>query len=300
MIEQPYDDRDGFIWFNGELKPWRDAKMHILTHSLHYAGAVFEGQRAYDGTVFKLREHSERLRRSAQRLGYEIPWTVEEIDAACNQVLAANKLGDAYVRPIAWRGSEQFGVSAQNNTIHLAISAWEWGAYFGEESLRKGAKVDISEWRRPAPYTALTDAKASGLYMICTMAKNKAEAKGCSEAMMLDYRGQVAEATSANIFFVRNGELFTPTPDCFLDGITRRTVMDLARQRGFSVTERAIWPEELESFQQCFLTGSAAEVTPVAEIGPWSFEVGDLTRQLARDYQALVRSWGKSELSNAA
>ena len=300
MIEQPYDDRDGFIWFNGELKPWRDAKLHVLTHSLHYAGAVFEGQRAYDGNIFKLTEHSERLRRSAQRLGFEIPWTVDEINAACNQVIAVNKLSDAYLRPIAWRGSEQFGVSAQKNTIHLAISAWKWGAYFGEESLRKGAKVDVSEWRRPAPYTAPTDAKASGLYMICTMAKNRAESRGCSEAMMLDYRGQVAEATSANIFFVRDGELFTPTPDCFLDGITRRTVIDLARQRGLTVTERAIWPEELESFEQCFLTGSAAEVTPVAEIGPWSFEVGELTRQLARDYSTLVRSGSRTELSNAA
>ncbi|MEO6359784.1 MAG: branched-chain amino acid aminotransferase [Sphingomicrobium sp.] len=300
MIEQPYDDRDGFIWFNGALTPWRDAKLHVLTHSLHYAGAVFEGQRAYDGNVFKLTEHSERLRRSAQRLGFEIPWTVDEINAACNAVLAANKLGDAYVRPIAWRGSEQFGVSAQNNAIHLAISAWEWGAYFGEESLRKGAKVDVSEWRRPAPDTAPTDAKASGLYMICTMAKNRAESRGCSEAMMLDWRGQIAEATSANIFFVRDGELFTPTPDCFLDGITRRTVMDLARQRGIVVHERAIWPEELESFQQCFLTGSAAEITPVAEIGAWNFEIGDLTRQLARDYSALVRSGSSAQMSNAA
>ena len=300
MIEQPYDDRDGFIWFNGELKPWRDAKLHVLTHSLHYAGAVFEGQRAYDGNIFKLSEHTQRLKRSAELLGYEIPWTVEEINAANNAVLAANKLGDAYVRPIAWRGSEQVGVSARQAKVHLAIGAWTWGAYFGEESLRKGAKVDMSQWRRPAPYTAPTNAKASGLYMICTLAKNQAEAKGCSEAMMLDWRGQVAEATSANIFFVRDGELFTPTPDCFLDGITRRTVIDLARERGRIVTERAIGPEELESFQQCFLTGSAAEVTPVAEIGPWSFEVGELTRQLARDYSALVRSGSRSQLSNAA
>jgi branched-chain amino acid aminotransferase len=300
MIEQPYDDRDGFIWYDGQLVPWRDAKLHILSHGLHYAGAAFEGQRAYDGNIFKLTEHSQRLKRSAELLGYEIPWTVEEINAANNAVLAANKLGDAYVRPIAWRGSEQVGVSARQAKVHLAIAAWTWGAYFGEESLRKGAKVDISEWRRPAPYTAPTNAKASGLYMICTLAKNKAEAKGCSEAMMLDWRGQVAEATSANIFFIRDSELFTPTPDCFLDGITRRTVIDLARQRGITVNERAIWPEELESFQQCFLTGSAAEVTPVAEIGPWSFEVGELTRQLARDYSALVRSGSRTELSNAA
>lgn len=300
MIEQPYDDRDGFIWLDGKLIPWREAQLHVLSHGLHYAGAAFEGQRAYDGIVFKLTEHTQRLKRSAELLGYDIPWTVEEINAANNAVLAANKLGDAYVRPIAWRGSDQVGVSARKATVHLAISAWQWGAYFGEESLAKGAKLDVSEWRRPAPYTAPTQAKASGLYMICTMAKNRAEERGCTEAIMLDYRGQVAEATSANIFFVRDGELFTPTPDCFLDGITRRTVMDLARQRGLVVNERAIWPEELESFQQCFLTGSAAEVTPVAEIGPWSFEVGELTRQLAWDYSTLVRGGSRAELSDAA
>jgi len=300
MIEQSYEDRDGWIWLDGKLVPWREAQLHVLSHGLHYAAAAFEGQRAYDGVIFKLSEHTERLKRSAELLGYEIPWTVEEINAACNQVVAANKISDAYVRPIAWRGSEQVGVSARKATVHLAIGAWEWGAYFGEESLRKGAKLDISEYRRPAPYTAPTSAKASGLYMICTIAKNRAEAKGCTEALMLDWRGQVAEATSANIFFVRDGELFTPTPDCFLDGITRRTVIGLAEQRGLKVTERAIWPEELESFQQCFLTGSAAEVTPVAEIGPWSFEVGELIQQLARDYSALVRSGSRAELSDAA
>lgn len=300
MIEQAYDDRDGWIWLDGKLVPWREASLHVLSHGLHYAGAAFEGQRAYDGVIFKLTEHTQRLKRSAELLGYEIPWSVEEIDAATNAVLAANKLGDAYVRPIAWRGSEQVGVSARNATVHLAIGAWTWGAYFGEESLRKGAKLDISEWRRPAPYTAPTQSKASGLYMICTIAKNRAESRGCTEALMLDWRGQVAEATSANIFFVRDGALFTPTPDCFLDGITRRTVIDLAQQRGLTVTERAIWPEELESFQQCFLTGSAAEVTPVAKIGPWSFEVGELTRQLARDYSTLVRSGAPREYSNAA
>ena len=298
--QRSYDDRDGVIWLDGQLVPWREANVHVLTHALHYASSVFEGQRAYGGEIFKLTEHSERLKRSAQLLDFEIPWSVDEIDAACRQVLEANGMEDAYMRPLAWRGSEQMGVSAQNAKIHLAIAAWHWGAYFGEESLSKGARVDVSEWRRPAPYTAPTDAKASGLYMICTMAKNRAESRGCSEAMMLDYRGQVAEATSANIFFVRDGELFTPTPDCFLDGITRRTVMDLARERGIVVHERAIWPEELESFQQCFLTGSAAEVTPVAEIGAWNFEVGELTRQLARDYSALVRSGSRAELSDAA
>jgi branched-chain amino acid aminotransferase len=300
MNEQSYQDRDGWIWLDGKLIPWREAQLHVLSHSLHYAGAAFEGQRAYGGVIFKLTEHTERLKRSAQLLGYEIPWGVEEINAANNAVLAANKLGDAYVRPIAWRGAEKLAVSAQQTSVHLAIGAWTWGAYFGEESLRKGAKLDISEYRRPPAYTAPTDAKASGLYMICTIAKNKAEAKGCSEALMLDWRGQVAEATSANIFFVRDGELFTPTPDCFLDGITRRTVIDLAQQRGLAINERAIWPEELESFQQCFLTGSAAEVTPVAQIGPWSFEVGDLTRQLALDYSTLVRSGSTAQLSNAA
>jgi branched-chain amino acid aminotransferase len=300
MIDQSYEDRDGWIWLDGKLVPWRDAALHVLSHGLHYAASAFEGQRAYDGIIFKLTEHTKRLKRSAELLGYEIPWSARDIDGACNAVLAANKLGDAYVRPIAWRGSEQMGVSSQSARIHLAIAAWKWGAYFGEESLRKGALLDISEWRRPAPYTAPTQAKASGLYMICTMAKNRAEAKGCSEAMMLDYRGQIAEATSANIFFVRDGQLFTPTPDCFLDGITRRTVIELAQRHGLIVNERAIWPEELESFQQCFLTGSAAEVTPVAKIGPWSFEVGELTRQLARDYSALVRSGSRAELSNAA
>jgi branched-chain amino acid aminotransferase len=300
MIEQAYDDRDGWIWLDGKLVPWREASLHVLSHGLHYAGAAFEGQRAYDGVIFKLTEHTERLKRSAELLGYDIPWSVEDINAANNAVLAANKLGDAYVRPIAWRGSEQVGVSARDAKVHLAIGAWKWGAYFGEESLRKGAKLDISEWRRPAPYTAPTQAKASGLYMICTMAKNRAESRGCTEALMLDWRGQVAEATSANIFLVRDGELFTPTPDCFLDGITRRTIIDLAQQRGLTVTERAIWPEELESFEQCFLTGSAAEVTPVAKIGPWSFEVGELTRELARDYSRLVREGSAAQLSNAA
>ncbi len=279
-----YDDRDGWIWLDGKLVPWREANIHVLTHALHYASSVFEGQRAYSGQIFKLSEHSKRLRRSAEILGFELPWSVEEIDFACRETLAASGLQDAYMRPIAWRGSEQMGVAAQRTKPHMAIACWEWGAYFGDEAIRKGLRLDISPWRRPAPYTAPTQSKASGLYMIATMAKHAAENRGYQDALMFDWRGQVAEATGANAFFLRDGVLHTPTPDCFLDGITRRTVIDLARRRGVEVVERTIWPEELESFEQFFLTGSAAEVTPVAEAGPWSFEVGDLTLQLRKDY----------------
>lgn len=283
-----YDDRDGWIWHDGQLVPWRDAQVHILTHALHYASAVFEGQRAYGGEIFKLSEHSARLRKSAELLGFALPWSVAEIDAACRETLEKNGLVDAYMRPIAWRGSEQMGVSAQRTRPHLAIACWEWGAYFGEEAIRKGLRLDISPWRRPAPYTAPTESKAAGLYMICTMAKHHAEDRGYNDALMLDWRGQVAEATGANAFFVKDGALHTPIPDCFLDGITRRTVIDLAKQRGIEVIERKIWPEELADFEQFFLTGSAAEVTPVAEAGPWRFEVGDLTLQLRQDYLDLV------------
>jgi branched-chain amino acid aminotransferase len=289
MIDsRTYDDRDGWIWMDGELRPWREANVHVLTHALHYASSVFEGQKAYGGEIFKLSEHSARLRRSAELLGFEIPYSVEEIDDACRAVLEASGLQDAYMRPLAWRGSEQMGVSAQRSKIHLAIATWPWGAYFGEEAIQKGLRLDIAPWRRPAPYTAPTQSKASGLYMICTLSRHDAQAKGYDDAMMLDWRGQVAEATGANVFFLREGTLHTPTPDCFLDGITRRTVMDLARRRGIEVVERSIWPEELESFEQCFLTGSAAEVTPVASIGPWNFEVGDLTLQLRKDYLDLA------------
>lgn len=286
--QRSFDDRDGWIWFDGKLVPWREANIHVLTHALHYASSVFEGQRAYDGEIFKLSEHSTRLRRSAALLGFELPWSVEEIDAACRETLAASGLTNAYMRPIAWRGSEQMGVSAQRTKPHLAVACWDWGAYFGEEAIRKGLRLDISPWRRPAPYTAPTESKAAGLYMICTMAKHASEDRGYNDALMLDWRGQVAEATGANVFFLRDGALHTPTPDCFLDGITRRTVMDLARRRGVEVIQRAIWPEELESFEQMFLTGSAAEVTPVASAGPWNFEVGDLTLQLRKDYLDLA------------
>jgi branched-chain amino acid aminotransferase len=289
MAEQrTFDDRDGWIWFDGKLVPWREANVHVLTHALHYASSVFEGQRAYNGEIFKLTEHSQRLHKSAQILGFEIPWSVAEIDAAAKEVLKANKLVDAYMRPVAWRGSEMMGVSAQGTKPHMAIAAWEWGKYFDPRLAEKGIRLDIARYRRPAPYTAPVHSKASGLYMIATLSRQQAESRGYEDALMFDWRGQVAEATGANVFFVRDGELHTPTPDCFLDGITRRTVMDLARNRGVKVVEREIWPEELESFEQMFLTGSAAEVSFVGSAGPWNFEVGDLSRQLAKDYDDTV------------
>ena len=286
--QRSFDDRDGSIWFDGKLVPWRDANVHILTHAMHYASSVFEGQRAYGGRIFKLREHSERLRRSAELLGFDIPWSAEEIDAACQQALEANGLTDAYLRPVAWRGSESMGVSPKGTAPHLAIAAWNWGKYYPPEKAAAGIRLDIASWRRPAPYTAPVHSKAAGLYMIASLSKQQADARGFDDALMFDWRGQVAEATGANAFFVRDGALHTPTPDCFLDGITRRTVIDLARKRGIQVEERAIWPEELESFEQFFITGSAAEVTPVQSAGPWRFEVGDLSRQLVRDYDDLV------------
>ena len=289
MAEQrTFDDRDGWIWFDGKLVPWREANVHVLTHAMHYASSVFEGQRAYNGEIFKLNEHSQRLHKSAQILGFEIPWSVAEINAACKEVLKANKLVDAYMRPVAWRGSEAMGVSAQGTKPHLAIAAWEWGKYFDHKLAEKGIRLDIARYRRPAPYTAPVHSKAAGLYMIATLSRQQAESRGYEDALMFDWRGQVAEATGANAFFVRDGELHTPAPDCFLDGITRRTIMDLARKRGVEVIERDIWPEELESFEQMFLTGSAAEVTFVGSAGPWNFEVGDLSRQLAKDYDDTV------------
>lgn len=288
MSERPFHDRDGFIWFDGQLVPHRDANVHVLTHAMHYASSVFEGQRAYGGEIFKLTEHSQRLIESARILGFEIPYTVEEINKACYEVMKANNLESCYMRPVAWRGSEQMGVAAQKTRIHLAVAAWEWPAYFSPEAKLKGLRLDIARYRRPAPYTAPTRSKAAGLYMICTISKHEADARGYHDALMFDYRGQVAEATGANIFFVKDGVIHTPTPDCFLDGITRRTVIGLAKRRGVEVIERAIWPEELEGFEQAFLTGTAAEVMPLAEIGPWHFEVGTLTQQLMKDYDDLV------------
>jgi branched-chain amino acid aminotransferase len=285
---QTYDDRDGWIWFDGKLVPWREAEVHVLTHALHYASSVFEGQRAYGGEIFKLGQHCQRLHNSANILGFEIPWPADAIAAASEEVLKANQLSDAYVRPVAWLGSERMGVSPTGTKPHLAIAAWEWGKYYSPEIAAKGIRLTIAPWRRPAPYTAPVHSKASGLYMIAMLSRKHAEDTGYDDALMFDWRGRVAEATGANVFFVRDGALHTPTPDCFLDGITRQTIIELAQRRGIEVNERAIWPEELESFQQMFLTGSAAEVTPVGSAGPWSFEVGDLTRQLASDYDDLV------------
>ena len=289
MSMLPFDDRDGVIWYNGELVPWRDAKVHVLTHGLHYASSVFEGERAYNGRIFKMTEHHERLHKSAKVLGFEIPHSVAQIDAACEALLAANGIVDGYVRPVAWRGSEMMGVSAQQNTIHLAIAAWVWPTYFSTEARLKGIRMTVSQWRRPAPDTAPTDSKAAGLYMICTMSKHAAEAKGYNDALMLDYRGQIAEATGANIFLVQDGVIHTPKPDCFLDGITRRTVIALARERGYQVVERAIMPEELAKTQEVFLTGTAVEVTPVCEIDDYRFTPGEISKDLLTAYDEVVR-----------
>jgi branched-chain amino acid aminotransferase len=286
----PFDDRDGHIWFDGQLVPWREANVHILTHGLHYASAVFEGERLYNKKIFKLREHSERLMASANILGFSIPYSVDEIDAACIAAAQASGLTDGYVRPIAWRGSEVMGVSASTSKIHLAVAVWEWPSYFDAEQKMKGIRLDISAWRRPAPDTIPCKSKAAGLYMICTLSKHAAEAKGYADALMYDYRGLVAEATGANVFFVAEGALHTPNPDCFLDGITRRTVIDLAKTRQIPVIERAIKPDEMAGFSECFLTGSAAEVTPVSEIGPYRFTPGSISRQLMEDYSNAVRA----------
>jgi branched-chain amino acid aminotransferase len=284
-----YDDRDGVIWMDGELIPWREAKVHVLTHALHYASSVFEGERAYGGVIFKGREHSERLLASAAAMDIPSPWTASDIDGAKDATLKANGLTDAYVRAFMWRGSgEDMGVAASRNPVHLAVATWEWGAYYGDAKT-KGAKLDISAWKRPSPETIPCHAKAAGLYMICTMSKHAAEAKGCSDALMMDYRGYVAEATGANIFFVKDGEVHTPTPDCFLNGLTRQTVIDLLDKRGVNVIERHIEPSELESFEQCWLTGTAAEVTPVGQIGDYNFEVGQLALDIATAYENLVR-----------
>jgi branched-chain amino acid aminotransferase len=289
MSTAPFDDRDGVIWFDGNFVPWRDAKVHVLTHALHYASAVFEGERVYEGKIFKRTEHSQRLTRSAELLGFQIPFSVAEIDAAKEETVRRSGFTNAYVRPIAWRGSEQMGVSAQKSKIHLAIPVWQWPAYFSPDALKTGIRMTFAKWRRPAPDTAPTASKAAGLYMICTLSKHAAEAEGYADALMLDWRGQIAEATGANVFLGIGGELHTPTPDCFLDGITRRTVIDLARKRGIKVVERAIMPEELAKADEVFITGSAAEVTPVGELGPHNYQVGPLARQMMADYAATVR-----------
>ncbi|MBW4093749.1 MAG: branched-chain amino acid aminotransferase [Proteobacteria bacterium] len=288
MALVPFDDRDGFIWWDGALVPWREAKLHVLSHGLHYASAVFEGERAYNGHIFRLRAHTDRLIRSGHILGFDIPFTAEQIDAACIETLRANNLTDAYVRPLAWRGTEMLAVSAQQTTIHLAIATWPWPSYFGADRMA-GIRLGMAEWRRPAPETAPVAAKATGLYMIGTLSKHKAEAEGFADALMLDWRGLVAESTGANIFFVFDGEVHTPTPDCFLDGITRRSVMALAKHRQMKVVERAIRPEEMAQATEVFLAGTAAEVTPVRAIGELSFTPGRISETLLNDYEALVR-----------
>ena len=286
----PFDDRDGTIWFDGKLVPWRDAKIHVLSHALHYASCVFEGERVYGGKVFHLDEHSQRLINSAKLLGFELPIGLAAINEATNAVVKANNIVDGYVRPLAWRGAEQMGVSAQATKIHMAIATWQWPAYFTPEARLKGIRMTISKWARPAPNTAPTASKAAGLYMICTLSKHAAEAEGYEDALMLDWRGQIAEATGANIFLAINGELHTPTPDCFLDGITRRTVMGLARARQIKVVERAIMPDELGRAQEVFLTGTAAEVTPVREIGPYKFTPGRICKQMVEDFDKATRA----------
>ena len=297
MSTPTFDDRDGFIWFNGQLVPWREAKVHVLTHALHYASSVFEGERSYGGKVFKLEEHTARLFFSAEQLDMKIPYTPAEIDAATYETLRANNITDGYVRPIAWRGSEMMGVSAQTSKINVMIATWVWPAYWSMEAKLKGIRLQMSAWRRPAPECAPVKAKAAGLYMICTLSKHAAERAGYEDALMLDYRGQVAEATGANVFFVMNGEIHTPTPDCFLDGITRRSVIELAKKRGYKVIERAIMPEEMAKAQECFLTGTAAEVTPVREIGPYTFTPGEICRNLIADFAVMV---GQTQKSSAA
>ncbi len=293
----PFDDRDGKIWFDGKLLEWREAQIHVLSHGLHYASCVFEGERVYNGKVFKLNEHSERLVNSGRVLDFEIPYTVEEINQATLATVEAMGIKDGYVRPLAWRGSEMMGVTAQHNKIHLAIAAWEWPAYFSPEARLQGIRMDWAQYRRPDPATAPTSSKAAGLYMICTLSKHEAERKGYNDALMLDYRGQVAEATGANIFFVIDGQLHTPIADCFLNGITRRTVIDLAQKRGIDVIERVIMPEELCKATECFITGTAVEVTPVREIGEHHFTVGEITRQLVDDYDILVQRGHKEAAS---
>jgi len=288
MALVPFDDRDGWIWFDGALVPWRDAKLHVLTHGLHYASAVFEGERAYGGNIFRLRDHTARLLNSGRILGFEIPYTADQIDAACNETLKANGLTEAYVRPIAWRGSEMLAVSAQHTKIHVAIAVWQWPSYFGDDRMA-GIRLGMGGWKRPSPETAPTAAKATGLYMIGTLSKHKAESEGFADALLLDWRGLVSEATGANIFFVFDGELHTPTPDCFLDGITRRSVMALAKNRQMKVVERPIRPDEMARSTEVFLAGTAAEVTPVREIDGRTFTPGRISETLMKDYAALVQ-----------
>ena len=300
MADIPFDQRDGVIWMNGEMVPWADAKLHVLSHGLHYASCVFEGCRLYNGNIFKLTEHTERLHDSARILGFQLPFDVATIDQVCRDVVAENGLVNGYLRPLAWRGSEQMGVSAQRSRINVAVAAWEWGAYYDPSLRMNGIRLRLADYRRPDPLTIPAKSKAAGLYMICTLEKHKAEAEGYHDALMLDWRGQVAEATGANIFFVKGDVLHTPTPDCFLDGITRRTVIALAEAAGYEVVERVIMPDEMLYFDECFITGTAAEVTPVAEIGPYKFKPGEITKTLLDAYTEMVNPSGTAQKTAAS
>ena len=285
-----FDNRDGYIWFNGELVDWPDVKLHVLSHALHYASSVFEGERVYNKKIFKLEEHTERLFYSAERMDMKIPYTQDQLNEACKEIVKKNSIIDGYVRPIAWRGAEMMGVSAQSTKINLAIAVWEWPSYFDPEQRLKGIRLTLSKWKRPSPETIPCDAKAAGLYMICTLSKHDAEKRGYADSLMLDYENYVAEATGANVFFIKDGEIHTPKPDCFLDGITRRTVIDIAKKRGIKVIERKILPDEMSDFSECFLTGTAVEVTPVSEIAEFKFTPGEITKNLMEDYLNLVKN----------
>ena len=290
MEPVPYDKRNGKIWFNGQIIDWKDAKLHVLTHGLHYGSCVFEGERVYNGKIFKLREHTERLIYSAKRMGFEIPYNANEIDNACNEIVNIQKVKNGYVRPVAWRGSEMMAISAQKNKIHFAIATWEWGSYFDPKIKETGIKLNVSKWRRPAPNTIPWDTKAAGLYMICTLSKHEAEEQGFDDSLMLDYQDNVAEATGANIFFINEGkkEIHTPIPDSFLDGITRRTIIEIANKKGFKIIERKIKLDELKNFDACFLTGTAAEVTPVSQIEGYKFKVTNSINQFFEKYLEIV------------
>ena len=295
MAVIPFDDRDGSIWYDGRLVPWREARTHVLTHGLHYASSIFEGQRLYRGHIYKLEEHTARLFESARIMGMKIPYTEEEINTACIEVGRVQGLEDGYMRPVVFRGSEMMSVAAPKSKIHVAIAAWPWPSYFSPEEKKRGIRLMVSEWRRPAPDMAPTKAKAAGLYMICTISKHNAEQQGYADAMMYDYRDFIAEATGANVFFVKDGALHTPIPDCFLDGITRRSVMALARARQIPVHERHIRPDEMADFSECFLTGTAAEVTPVSQVGPYDFTPGRVCEAMTEDYAKDVRGMVKAD-----
>ncbi len=290
MSVLPFDQREGFIWMNGRLLPWSESRLHVLSHGLHYGSCVFEGERTYGGKIFKSREHTERFRNSANILDFEIPYSVDDIEAAKKLVVEKNGLSSCYVRPVAWRGSEMMAVAAQNSTINVAIAVWDWPSMFDVNEKMRGIRLDMAEYRRPDPRCAPVHAKAAGLYMICTLSKHRAERRGYADAMMLDWEGRVAECTGANIFFTKDGALHTPLADCFLDGITRRTVIDLAKARGMDVHQRRIMPEELTSFNECFICGTGAEVTPVSEVGPYKFTPGNISRTLIEDYTAAVNA----------